>query len=704
MGTFGTSIGASVTLSHAARRPMNDRHTSHPPGARLADLPPLRLWHEILIGLALFGCYVFVDLVRDPESLELANAHARSLFRLEESLGIDIELAANTWLVGHPTLTVWANHEYTYGYLVAPAILLVWAYVRRPQTYRILRTSFVVLTFIAITTFLLWPLTPPRMLGELGLTDTVASAGTWGSWGSSWIELANHLAAMPSLHVAWPLWVAIELMWIPLGRWGWVRVLSVANVLLTTTATIITANHFVLDVVAAVVLVPLAMVIGRAWARRPRPAGRPVAAADAFYWYVEQDAPQHVGGVALLDWNGSREPTLREVRLRVAGTLALLPSLRRRLEPGTRWRRPRWVEVDDIDLGEHVVERDLGVGSANGSQGRRSLAELLAELAETPLPSNRPMWRVVLVHGVEPHRSALVLLAHHTVADGLGVVASALGLFEPSLSQRRDASPPPVGRLRRAAGVVVGVAQLATDGSPSAALQERSTSRREMVVASVDLDAIRRVARVHGGRVTDVLLCAVAGALSRNRPDLAARIGSQLRVVVPLLVADPTLATGNLTGGVMVDLPLEPMDEEDRLASAAARSARLTTPSRALASRAVVSRGLAVVPPPAARWFARTVYGHRFFHGIVSNMAGPDEQLWLGDARLTDVMPIVPLAPGAPFAVGALGWNGRLGIGVMTDPSILPAEELCAGVVTVLDELISRSRAERTPHEARPEV
>jgi hypothetical protein len=142
-----------------------------------------------------------------------------------------------------------------------------------------------------------------------------------------------------------------------------------------------------------------------------------------------------------------------------------------------------------------------------------------------------------------------------------------------------------------------------------------------------------------------------------------------------------------------MSLPLEPMPEARRLALIAARSSRLRTPSRALAARLVVARGLAWAPAPAARWFARTVYGHRFFHAIVSNMTGPAQPLLLAGARLTDVVPILPLAPGAPLAVGALGWNGRYGVAVITDPDIVSANQLCAELVNVVAEL-----AEATPH------
>src|SRR2546428_8154534 len=78
-----------------------------------------------------------------------------------------------------------------------------------------------------------------------------------------------------------------------------------------------------------------------------------VPAEDRFFLYVESPAaPQHVGGVALVDVRG-----LPEGRLSRPDLLALaeqmvrdLPPLRRRLSPDSRWRRPRWAEqAPDLD-------------------------------------------------------------------------------------------------------------------------------------------------------------------------------------------------------------------------------------------------------------------------------------------------------------------------------------------------------------------
>jgi diacylglycerol O-acyltransferase len=95
----------------------------------------------------------------------------------------------------------------------------------------------------------------------------------------------------------------------------------------------------------------------------------------------------------------------------------------------------------------------------------------------------------------------------------------------------------------------------------------------------------------------------------------------------------------------------------------------------------------AVFPPPVHAWFARTVYGHRYFSAIVSDMPGPPRQLYLLGARLEAAFPLLPLAPRAPVAVGGLSWNGVLCLGISTDPEVVPADALAAAVADVFADL-----------------
>ncbi|MEV6844487.1 phosphatase PAP2 family protein [Actinoplanes sp. NPDC051411] len=643
-----------------------------------------RIARELLIGLLVFGLYSLVQMMHGPARQRAADRHGRDLFDLERRLHLDIEPGLNRWLAPHDFLRTLANYEYAITYVVAAGIMLVWLYARRPDRYREMRNSFVVLNVLGIATFWLYPVAPPRLLAGTHFIDTVREGHTWGSWGSPLVTHANQLAAMPSLHVAWALWVSVVLA--ELKHTRTVQAVSLVHVGVTLFVIMATANHFLLDAAGGAVVVWLGFLMAR------RRVKNEVKAPDAFFLHVENDqAPQHVGGLAVVDT--SAVPFTRDaLAATVRAHLDELPRFRQRLRFRGRWRRPVWVEAADLDWNWHVPERDLT--RPDGSPGGfAALHELVAELAAEPLPRDRPMWRFVAATGVEADRAAGILVVHHVIADGVGTVAQALNMLEPRYTPRIPAQRMP-GPLKRAAATAVGLAQLATDGFPKLKLPTGNAPARGFTTVDLPLDGVREIARRHGARVSDVLLTVVAGALSTAVPSAPRGL---LRVSVPLMVRAPDAAAeGNLTAAVMTEVPLGPVEngEVARLAEITRRSRGLYTGTRTLAANFAMRAVGAILPVPGHAWFARTVYGGAMFQAIVSNMPGPDVPLSLAGPPLAGVYPILPLAPRVPIAVGALGWDGMLSVGVATDPALIPdAAPLGDAMKVVFGELTAATSA-----------
>jgi hypothetical protein len=667
---------SSVTLGESVERPTRSERLS--------------LWRELLLGLIVFGLYSLVQAMHGPARQRAADRHGRDIFDLERRLHLDLEPALNRWLAPHEVLRTLANYEYATTYVVAAAIMLVWLYRRRPDRYREMRNSFAVLTVIGVVCFWLYPVAPPRLLAGGHFIDTVREGHTWGSWGSPLVTHANQLAAMPSLHVAWALWVSVVLARLKHTRT--VQAVSLVHVGVTLFVIVATANHFLLDALGGALAVWLGFLVARLIRSDPSV----VKAPDAFFLYVETPAaPQHVGGVAVVDT--SAVPFTQEgLAATVRAHLDELPRFRQRLQFRGRWRRPRWVEHPDLDWDWHVPVRDL-TGPDGAPGGFAALHALVAELAAEPMPRDRPMWRFVAALGVEADRAAGILIVHHVIADGVGTVAQALNMLEPRYTPHIPAQRMP-GPLRRAAATTVGIAQLATDGFPKFRLPTGNSPARGFTTVDLPLDGVREIARQRGVRVSDVLLTVVAGALSAAVPAVPHGL---LRVSVPLMVRPPDAAAeGNLTAAVMTEVPLGPVEggEAARLAEVARRSRRLYTGTRTLASNFAMRAAGAVLPVPGHAWFARTVYGSAMFQAIVSNMPGPDVPLSLAGPPLAGVYPILPLAPRAPIAVGALGWDGMLSVGVATDPALIAdTAPLADAMKVVYDELQGSPSARPAP-------
>jgi membrane-associated phospholipid phosphatase len=179
-----------------------------------------------------------------------------------------------------------------------PLLTLVVLYRCLPARYVRWRNTLVIMFGIAVLTFWLYPLMPPRLMPEhYGFVDTAAeffNVGpqvriTFDATGEPTREaleqFGNLFAAMPSFHVGWSTWSVLAL-W-PLARRWWVRAALVGYPLSILFCITVTANHWLLDAVGGWLVLALgyagALAVERLGARRRASAGitAPLARAGA---------------------------------------------------------------------------------------------------------------------------------------------------------------------------------------------------------------------------------------------------------------------------------------------------------------------------------------------------------------------------------------------------------------------------------------
>jgi len=216
---------------------------------------------ELTIWLIVVAFYFVMTAVDWAGRHRAAVTNSRWLFDLERSVHVDIELGLNRWLVPRDGLRVVANYEYALTYIISSFGVLMWLYLRQPVTYRWARTSFILLNVVSLVCFKLYPVAPPRLVPDLGFVDTVVLDRTWGSWGSPWASRVNQLAAMPSLHIGWALWVSLILF---STASGWLtQALGGVHVLVTLLVIMATANHYLVDAIGGALLAVACVAVTR---------------------------------------------------------------------------------------------------------------------------------------------------------------------------------------------------------------------------------------------------------------------------------------------------------------------------------------------------------------------------------------------------------------------------------------------------------
>jgi hypothetical protein len=212
-----------------------------------------RALYEILLVTVLFIAYKIGRVAADGHVGE-ALANAEHVWNLERALRLPSEYALQHLVIAHQWLIKAANCYYAYVHFPATAAALIWLYVRRPGLYIPTRRLLAWLTAASLGVHLLFPLAPPRMLGDVGMVDTGRLFGpaVYGSPATD--TLTNQYAAMPSLHVGWALAVAIALIGATTSRWRW---LWLAHPALTVLVVVVTGNHYWLDAVVVIALLGL---------------------------------------------------------------------------------------------------------------------------------------------------------------------------------------------------------------------------------------------------------------------------------------------------------------------------------------------------------------------------------------------------------------------------------------------------------------
>ena len=203
----------------------------------------------------------------------VALAHAGSVVDAERSLGIFRELSVQYFALHapRPVLDI-ANWTYFNAQFTVTFAFLLWAYLRHTERYTTIRNTVIAADAIGLIGYLLYPTAPPRMLPQLGFTDTLNEAAVNHHSGVI-ASLANPYAAMPSLHTAYAL--IFGAFGVALARRWWVRVMWALYPGLVVFAIIATANHFVLDAIAGAIVAALAGALTTIILPRRRRPSRP---------------------------------------------------------------------------------------------------------------------------------------------------------------------------------------------------------------------------------------------------------------------------------------------------------------------------------------------------------------------------------------------------------------------------------------------
>jgi diacylglycerol O-acyltransferase / wax synthase len=252
-------------------------------------------------------------------------------------------------------------------------------------------------------------------------------------------------------------------------------------------------------------------------------------------------------------------------------------------------------------------------------------------------------------------------------------------------------SPPGPGKLLKGAGQAGGVAsRMLRPSTLVRPLNQRISARRRLARVERPLADLQQIKRRFGTTLNDVYLAAATGALRR----LLIQRGQDpvpLKTMVPVSVREDGELDelGNRISFMYVDLPCQEPDPERRIRSIHQRTKLGKEGGDPGAGDAVVKLA-GYAPRPVQQLITRLMASPRMFNLVVSNIPGPQEQMFMLGCELKEAYPVVPLAEGHALSIGMTTIQDRACFGLYASGQCLAdADRVAVALDRSTDELLA---------------
>jgi len=456
---------------------------------------------------------------------------------------------------------------------------------------------------------------------------------------------------------------------------------------------------------------------------------------DASFLHLEDDRT-HMHVASVLTFAGDAPP-YEDLLDAIESRLHLVPRYRQKLAFVPYGQgRPKWIDDPHFNVGYHVRHTALPRPGTDAE-----LKRLAGRLFAQPLDRSKPLWELWLVEGLKGDRFALISKTHHALVDGVSGVDIVSVLFDAAPDPEPPLDPPPawVPRPEPSSSELLGEALLERATVPAEAVRGlRALTRAPRQVAGkaieaaagvgalawagvrpapasrfnvpigphrrytwidADLDGFKAIKNGLGGTLNDAVLAAVTLALGaylrRNGDDTE---GLVLRAMVPVSVRVDSErgALGNRVAAMYAPLPVGLTDPRAVFAEVHTAMGNLKQSGQAVGAQRlteIADFAPTTIMTQAARLQAR----QRLFNLVVTNVPGPQVELYLLGRPLVGLYPVVPLAQRQALGIAIMSYHGRLGFGLLGDYDAMPdLEDLGDDLGRAIDALSVAAKAKGT--------
>ena len=440
---------------------------------------------------------------------------------------------------------------------------------------------------------------------------------------------------------------------------------------------------------------------------------------DQIFLRLERrNQPMHVGGLQLFSLpEGAGSEYVREVVEAARGFTDVQPPFNRRLK--YRFGQPFWVDDDSFDLEYHV--RHLALPQPGAI---RDLLALVSMLHGALLDRSRPMWETYVIEGVTGNRFAIYTKFHHSIMDGV----SAMRVLRKSLNEqatpgslcvpwnlpREDNKPSSRPTPWRSAVKALGatgrqVAAMPRVGqeilrawqdsrespdftsisqAPGSMLNRRISGSRRFAAQSYSLNRIKRLAKHYEATVNDIVLAMCASALRDYLIEQDALPDAPLVAMLPVSLHTADSDAGNNIAMIFASLATDVADPIERLATIQRSVDHWKRRYKAMTSEQILGFTAALGTPMGMNLLTGIAPKHQSFNVVISNVPGPSETLYYGDATLEGMYPVSIVLDGQALNISMVSYRDSLEFGLIACRRSVPSmQHMLQFLSDALDDL-----------------
>jgi len=422
------------------------------------------------------------------------------------------------------------------------------------------------------------------------------------------------------------------------------------------------------------------------------------------------------------------------------------PRYRQKLtNMGRRLHTARLVEVENFNVRDYFTFERL----PDGANGKRALEDIISEFSSREWDFGKPLWEAKLIHNYsdgEGAKSAVIVRAHHTLADGQGYVLSQLSTCTSSPTESLEKSiksetelkeeflkraglwkepskkrVSPVVKYAKVVqkfvtqvlflifalvyglGLMTYNAYMMATFKPKALIysgprvKEREYAFSEKI-SIADIKLCQKAFKVKGKKITlnDVMCAVIARAMTKYFQEVGEPIDRRIALFVPLSTRMPwDMSMGNYSTGQNAYLKCAPTMSAQQLVSAA--HDEMNTLKKNIWPRILFKLlgwannfPMFFIPDSV---LAASLSGA---HGLFTNVPGPGAPIYQDGVEVKRWLACPPQLGSGTLGVGMISYNGSLSWTILADKTTGNtaniAHKLAEGFIETFNEFLEEAK------------